>query len=133
MQLHKIVIPREMLSYGDAPYMRVYIAESIGFSMLGFRLCPDLLFCRRYGFVLTLENQRCLAEMLEFQFGKENSSRLLLQSNWNELEEDGEDGIVVDREEIGHVLVFKFRAATDANYNDRAVEELNPSNPSNSP
>ncbi len=109
--MHKIVIPLAMLTYRDAPYMRVYIAESVGFSMLGFQLRPDLLFCRRYGYVLTLENQRCLAEMLEFQFGRNGyPSRLLLQSNWNELEEDGN---IVAREEIGHILVFIFGSITD--------------------
>ena len=35
-QSHKVVIPQATLSYHDAPYMRVYIAESVGFIVWDF-------------------------------------------------------------------------------------------------
>ena len=107
-QSHKVVIPQKTLSYRDAPYMRVYIAESVGFSSLGFRLettgdARHLLFSQ-YG-CMTLEGQRCLAEMLEFQFGKERCSQLLLLTKHHGPEEDG---FLVTRKDIGHVFIFTF-------------------------
>lgn len=88
--------------------MRVYIAESVGFSSLGFRLetttgARHILF-GQYG-CMTLEGQRCLAEMLEFQFGKEKRSQLLLLAKYYDPEEDG---FLVTRKDIGHVLIFTF-------------------------
>jgi len=106
--MHKITIPLAMLTFRDAPYMRVYISESvIGFSQLGFRLqttVPHSFF--RYFSCMTLESQRCLAEMLEFQLGRNRCSELLLHTRHDEL--DG--GFLVTRKEIGHVLVYTFHS-----------------------
>ena len=110
--MHKIVIPLVTLTYRDAPHMRVYISESFGFSQLGFRLetATPHSFFRHFG-CMTLENQRCLAEMLEFQFGKNKCSQLLLLTERHNLKEDG---FIVTRRYIGHVIVFALSSVIDA-------------------
>lgn len=111
--MHKIVIPLSTLTYRDAPYMRVYISEDVqGFSQLGFRLSTTTphSFFRHFG-CMTLENQRCLAEMLEFQCGKSNCSELLLLTKHHDLEEDG---LIVKRQFVGHVIVFSLSSVIDA-------------------
>lgn len=107
--MHKIVIPLATLTFRDAPYMRVYIEESVGFSQLGFRLATTVQhdFFRHFG-CMTLESQRCLAEMLEFQYGKNRCSQLLLYTKYNEREK----GVfLVIKEEVGHELVYTFHSA----------------------
>lgn len=88
--------------------MRVYIDEAFGFSRWGFMLATTVPheFFRHYG-CMTVENQRCLAEMLEFQFGKNKCSQLLLYTKPKELEENT---FFVTRKEVGHVLVYNFSA-----------------------
>lgn len=106
--MHKIVLPLETLTYGNAPYMRVYIDESVGFSKLGFRLeTTEAHRFFRHFVCLTLENQRCLAEMIEFQLGKNRCSQLLLYTRHEELTESA---FLVTRKTVGHILVYTFSA-----------------------
>ena len=109
--MHKIVIPLATLTYRDAPHMRVYIDEAFGFSQLGFRLetATPHSFFRHFG-CMTLESQRCLAEMLEFQFGKNKCSQLLLLTNHYDLDEDG---LIVTRKYIGHVIIMSLGSVID--------------------
>src|SRR3989344_7717386 len=106
--MHKIVLPLETLTYCNAPYWRVYIDKSKGFSELGFRLETTVAhqFFSHFAF-LTLENQRCLAEMIEFQLGKNRCSQLLLYTRHEELTENA---FLVTRKIVGHILVYTFNA-----------------------
>ena len=106
--MHKIVLPRETLTYDNAPYMRVYIDQIIGFSKLGFRLETTQAhrFFRHF-VCLTLESQRCLAEMIEFQLGKNRCSQLLLYTRHEKL---AENAFLVTRKIVGHILVYTFGA-----------------------
>lgn len=109
--MHEISIPLATLTYSDAPYMRVYIAEEVvGFSELGFRLetTEAHRFFRHFG-CMTLESQRCLAEMLEVQFGRNKCSQLLLHTKYDKPEEGT---FLVSRKYIGHVLVYTFSPPT---------------------
>ena len=104
--MHKIIIPLATLSYEDASHMRVYIEEAFGFSRLGFRfqtIVPHRFF--KHFSCMTLENQRCLAEMLEFQFGRNRCAELVLYTKPDEREENA---FLVTRKYIGHVLVYSF-------------------------
>jgi len=108
--MHKIVLPLETLTY-NAPYVgvcRVYIDKSIGFSKLGFRLeTTEAHRFFRHFVCLTLENQCCLAEMIEFQLGKNRCSQLLL---YTRRKESAENAFMVTRKIVGHILVYTFGA-----------------------
>lgn len=88
--------------------MRVYIDKSKGFSELGFRIETTVAhqFFRHF-VCLTLENQRCLAEMIEFQLGKNRCSQLLLCARHEELTGNA---FLVTRKVVGHILVYTFSA-----------------------
>ena len=104
--MRKVVIPLAALTYSDAPHMRVYIEESFGFSLLGFRIqttVPHRFF--QHFSCMTLENQRCLAEMLEFQFGRNKCSELIIYTKPDGREENA---FIVVRECVGHVFVYYF-------------------------
>ncbi len=102
--MHKIVVPRKKLTFRDAPYFRVYIDGVTGFGKLGFRLETTVAhrFFSHFG-CMSMESQRCLAEIIEFQLGRNRCFQLLLYTNSEVLEENA---FLVTRKIVGHILVY---------------------------